>query len=156
MKTFAFNLFVVLCLSTLLACEEDIASVRTTEGAASTYQTRGTILKSNYFILQFDLSGREDGIYLAGRNPYTSSKVNILIREGKVAGFQIFRKDGSLVQPHGTSQGPGTPDHSKKPQIICPDGVEIFYDPQYGYLFKQHGDCDPTNPIIEIIIDTRY
>lgn len=156
MKTFIPNLFLVCCLSILLACEEDISSVRTADGLATTYPEREITLKVDYFILKFDLSGKEDGKYLAGRNPDTGSEVNILIREKKVVGFQIFRKDGSLVQPHGTSQGPGTPDHSKKPQIICQDGVEIFYDPEYGYIFKQYGDCDPTSPIIEIIIDTRY
>ena len=140
----------------LLACEEDISSIRTPEISTEMYTTEKTPVPGVYFTLRFDLSGKKDGAYRIGKSLYTGSAVSVLIKRGKVAGFQIFRKDGSLVQPNGTSQGPPSQDHSKDPQIICKKGVEIFFDPEYGYLFKQHGNCDITSSIFEVIIDSRY
>ncbi len=156
MKTFTLNVFLTACLLLLLACEEDISSVRTPEISTGAYSTGKTTVPGIYFTLRFDLSGKKDGAYQIGRSPNTGSAVSVLIKRGKVAGFRVFRKDGSLVQPQGTSQGPPSQDHSKDPQIICKKGVEIFFDPKYGYLFKQYGDCDITNPVIEVIIDKRY
>jgi hypothetical protein len=156
MKTFTFNLFLTAGLVLLMACEEDISSVRPPAISTDAYLTGKTPVQSIYFTLRFDLSDKKDGTYRIGKSPYTGSAVSVRIKKGRVAGFQVFRKDGSLVQPNGTSQAPPSQDHSKDPQIICKEGVEIYYDPEYGYLFKQHGNCDITSSIIEVVIDSRY
>ncbi len=158
MKTLTFILFLLACLSFLSACEEDISTIRTPEVSVDASHKEKTILQSNYLTLRFDLRGKRDGTYHVGNNPATGSKISMHIKGGKVAGFQVYRKDGNLVQPNGPSQGPGPgiPDHAKTPQIICVEGLEIYYDPVHGYIFVQHEDCDPINPVVEIIINTRY